>query len=75
MSRSKRRTPIFGITTADSEKNDKRKANRKFRRIVREQVKKGSEQFSELREVSNVWSFGKDGKRYFRKCADRDLRK
>ena len=33
MSRSRKKNPIHGITTSDSEKEDKRIANRKERRI------------------------------------------
>ncbi len=64
MSRSKRKTPITGITTCESEKQDKRKANRKLRRKTREEIKKGNDTLPLLREVSNVWDFGKDGKWY-----------
>lgn len=75
MSRSKRKTPKTGITTAESEKQDKRKANRKFRRKTKLQVKKGGINISELREVSNVWSFDKDGKMFLKKPTKKDLRK
>lgn len=75
MSRSKKKTKISGITTADSEKENKRDANRKLRRIVKQQIKGGEETFSELREVSNVWSFDKDGKRYNAEIEKKRLRK
>lgn len=64
MSRSKRKTPIFGYTTATSEKIDKRLANRAYRHKVKLAIKGGSDLFPVQQEVSNVWSFGKDGKRY-----------
>jgi len=65
MSRSYRHTPIFGITTAKTEKQDKRLANRRWRRICRYVLRSGdSERLPLQREVSNVWSFAKDGKRY-----------
>lgn len=35
MSRSYRHTPIFGMTLAKTEKQDKRLANRRWRRVVR----------------------------------------
>ncbi|MDH7461390.1 hypothetical protein QEG73_08865 [Chitinophagaceae bacterium 26-R-25] len=75
MSRSKKKTPITGITGAESEKNDKRIANRKFRRITKMQVKKGDDKFVELKEISNVWSFDKDGKHYLKSPTKKDLRK
>lgn len=59
MARSYRRTPILGITTAESEKQDKRRAKRYLRRKVRQ-----GKLYLTLRDVSNGWAFGKDGKRY-----------
>ena len=75
MSRSKKKTKIRGVTTADSEKKDKQDANRKFRRIVKQKVKKGEDKFPEIRETSNIWSFDKDGKIYDKDMDDKDLRK
>lgn len=75
MSRSKKKTKIRGITTAVSEKQDKRDANRKLRRVVKQKVKKGNENLPELKDISNVWLFDKDGKTYDKKMNDRDLRK
>lgn len=65
MSRSYRKTPICGITTAESEKQDKRLANRLFRRNARQLLKLGKEPPFTIRVVSNVYSFEKDGKQYF----------
>ena len=68
MSRSRRNTPIRGITTAESEKKDKQIANRKLRRIIRSKLQFRSVEeptLSDLRELSNVWSMDKDGKSYF----------
>jgi hypothetical protein len=64
MSRSFQKTPITGVTTCESEKQDKRDANRKLRRKTKLQVKVGQEIILDLREVSNVWAMGKDGKLY-----------
>ena len=75
MSRSKIKTPISGITTAPSDKEGKRQANRAFRRNTRMEVLKGKEIVSLLREVSNVWSFPKDGKRYRNNLPEKYLRK
>jgi hypothetical protein len=68
MSRSRRKTPVLGITTAKSEKQDKRIANRKLRRAVKQRLGYDPDGvLPALREVSNVWSMDKDGKvRYFR---------
>ncbi|MDY4280900.1 MAG: hypothetical protein SOX56_07525 [[Pasteurella] mairii] len=65
MSRSYKKTPICGITSAESEKQDKRIANRRFRRNARQLVKIGKEPPFNIRVVSNVYSFDKDGKQYF----------
>jgi hypothetical protein len=56
------------MTTAPSDKADKANANRRLRRIVKQRLK--DDEFIEeialpqLREVSNVWDFAKDGKRF-----------
>lgn len=64
MSRSFRKTPIFGLVSRESEKMEKRKANRKLRRKGRIQLACQGETSLSLREVSNVFSFRKDGKKY-----------
>jgi hypothetical protein len=66
MSRSRRRTSICGISTADSEKQDKRIANRKLRRKVRVAMQVDTEgELPARRTVSNPWCMDKDGKTYF----------
>jgi hypothetical protein len=86
MSRSFKRTPIIGHTTAESEKQDKRLANRSLRRQTREALRASGagkprnavEGVAELplkREVSNVYSFGKDGKQWLDDPDPKDLRK
>lgn len=65
MSRSFKHTTISGITTATSEKRDKQLANRRFRRISRYRVKIDAEPLIDLDEISDIWDFQKDGKRYF----------
>ena len=65
MSRSYKHTTISGITTATSEKRDKKLANRRFRRISKHRVKIDAEPLIDLNEISDPWDFQKDGKRYF----------
>lgn len=66
MSRSRRRAPVRGLSTAESEKEDKRMANRKLRRRVRTALRVDPEApLPHLREVSNPWSMDKDGKTRF----------
>lgn len=76
MTRSRKHTPIFSATTAESEKQDKRMANRKLRRAVNDELEKAKDPeiaeeivMPELREVSDVWKMDKDGKRYWNPSA------
>jgi hypothetical protein len=75
MSRSKKKTPITGITTAETEKKNKLEANRKLRRLNKIKMHKGDFNFFQLREISNVWGFDKDGKRYLKEPDRKDLMK
>ena len=66
MSRSFKHTPIIGIA-GSSEKNDKRFANRRLRTHVRRILHSDADNIGALpilREVSNVYSFSKDGRRW-----------
>lgn len=64
MSRSRRKTPICGWTTAHSEKWYKRKVNRKFRRKVKLFIIAGKELMPIVDEVGDIYNFAKDGKQY-----------
>lgn len=75
MSNSKKKTPIFGITTAISEKLDKRRWNKTFRRIVKIQIIKQEELPHKISAVTNVLDGDKDGKRYLKKYSSKDIRK
>jgi len=63
MSRSYKKTPIVGIA-GDSDKKDKRLANRAHRRLAKMSVERGDEVTPKLRGASDVWNMSKDGKRY-----------
>jgi len=67
MGKSYRRTNIAGNcgTSKTSEKQDKRFANRTLRRSVKQAIYHERDTMPVMREVSNVWSFRKDGKQYF----------
>jgi len=67
MSRSRRKTPIGGVTTAGSEKQDKRDYKRRYRRVAKQAVEAGDESkpLPILREHSDPWSMNKDGKMLF----------
>ncbi len=75
MSRSTRKKPIFGYTTAKSEKFDKQKYNRVFRRISKEKIKKGMTAPIRIKEIKNVWTMSKDGKQYCALFQQKWLRK
>lgn len=67
MSRSYRHTPIAGITTCRSEKEWKQRWHRRLRSAVRRTLLQTMDDalLPHFREVSNIWTFGKDGKQYF----------
>lgn len=65
MSRSRRHTPIIGITTADSEKWDKRHANRSWRAAIRSALREGEHEAAQSRHAfSDPWDMAKDGKKW-----------
>jgi hypothetical protein len=71
MSRSRRKTPIFGHTTCRSEREDKKLWHQRWR--ARERTALASASPDTLgahlplleNQVSNVWSMGKDGRSYW----------
>lgn len=66
MGKSFRKSPCCGITTAKSEKDDKQIYNRKFRRIVHQQLYDFCDDpIFDIKEVSNVWQMAKDGRQWF----------
>ncbi len=67
MGNSKRKTPMTGTTTAETEKKDKRIANRRDRHANKQILNKTLDdtKLKDKRETSNVYSFDKDGKQYF----------
>ena len=66
MARSKRKTPIHGML-ANSDKDDKRQANRRLRAVNRTIVQRdgADSELVPLRAVSDVWDMSKDGKFHF----------
>jgi hypothetical protein len=69
------KTKITGYTTKESEKRDKTIANKRFRRLVRVRIAKRTEVLPLVREVSSVWTFDKDGKRYYPEMTKLQMRK
>ena len=64
VSRSRRKTPIFGFTCAESEKRDKVIAHRRERRAVRVAIASDADLLPVTRDVSNENRFAKDGKHW-----------
>lgn len=78
MSRSRKKTPVTGVAPADTEKDDKRAANRRLRREVRQRLADGADATAlpSLREVSDAGAMAKDGKaRFDPERRPEDLRK
>ncbi|QQT25289.1 hypothetical protein [Sphingobacterium spiritivorum] len=75
MSRSLRKTKIFGITTAETEKQDKRRWNRTFRKVCKKLIRLEKEVPSKIQGVTSVWDGAKDGKKYYCGATQKDMRK
>ena len=74
MSRSHQHTPIFGNCNG-SEKQDKRNANQALRARARVSLRNGDDVLPLMREVSNIWTHGKDGKHYRKNTTPAMMRK
>ncbi len=78
MSRSRRRSPIRGITTASTDHPWKKAAARKLRRRVRQMIQSDPEGFNlagKRWDLVNPYSSEKDGKVWFGGDRDDLLRK
>jgi hypothetical protein len=78
MSRSKRKTPIFGNCGWNrSEKQDKQLSNRKLRRKIKEQLATEDEfeVIFTIKDVSNVYDFAHDGKHWWSNHDEKSMRK
>ena len=69
MSRSRRKTPMFGYTTATSEAEDKRIWHKRWRAQLRGQLSRDAttDDFLPILQcaVSSPWNMDKDGKSWF----------
>ncbi len=78
MSRSRRKTPIFGNTTAPSDAEWKKKAARKLRKRQKQHLVStlDGDGFAGKRwDVEDPWKAPKDGKHYWTKATPKDMRK
>lgn len=63
MSRSFRKTPVRGITSAESEKKDKAASHRIHRRTLKQKISDSLETpLPTEQQLTNPWSMSKDGK-------------
>ena len=69
MSRSRRKTPIFGYANADSEASDKRIWHSRMRHRERQALHSADDYDGRLTtvrdDVSSTWNMSKDGKHWF----------
>lgn len=65
MSRSKKKTPITGITYSKSNKRFKQNEHRRERRAVNILLHTGKEIMPPLKKYGNEWASPRDGKTYF----------
>jgi hypothetical protein len=65
MSRSRRRSPVCGITCSESDRPGKDIAHRAQRAAERAALARGADVMPIPRETSNFWCFPKDGKQRF----------
>lgn len=67
MSRSRRKTPITGITTARSEKFDKQRWHRAYRHAERQRLQAAPDSAPRhpFEFGAHAWNLSKDGKRYW----------
>lgn len=77
MSRSRRKTPIFGHTTARSEADDKRLWHKRWRSRERDQLAALDSDGDPLpvhrQTVSSTWDMAKDGKHWFDPRCQREV--
>lgn len=74
MSRSKRKTKIFGITCAASEKIFKRQEHSRERSAVRDALNSDKDT-PHPKKFGNRWAGPKDGRQYWRNANKKDMRK
>ena len=75
MGQSIRKTPIFGHTTAESDKPYKVAEHRRERRAVRAAFNAGADDLPDPRAFGNPYKSEKDGKGYWRDAPASFMRK
>ena len=78
MSRSRRKTPIFGVTTATSDHLWKKLVARRLRHRVKQYLVAtldGDRFAGRLWDLDSNWSSEKDGKHWWAKAGPKNMRK
>ena len=76
MSRSRKKAPIGGITTAESEAWGKRRWHKRMRSMFRQRIHHEEDPMPVLaNEAGNVWELEKDGKRWWGAAWPKGMRK
>lgn len=77
MSRSRRKTPITGTTTAASDKPYKADEHQRERAAVKQALHVHADDTAvpASKQFGDPWKAPKDGKQFFAAATDRDLRK
>lgn len=75
MSRSRKKTPIFGLTTATTDKPFKLAEHRRERRVTKSTLVTESDALPDQRHFGNPYASEKDGKRWYAKAQPKDMRK
>ena len=78
MSRSRRKTPIFGVTTATSDHLWKKLVARRLRHRVKQYLVAtldGDRFAGRLWDLDSDWSSEKDGKHWWAKAGPKNMRK
>lgn len=65
MSRSRKKNPAGGVTTAASDKDDKTRAHQRTRRAAKQVLRAGEEYCPDRKTTEQVWSYAKDGKAWY----------
>ena len=76
MSRSYRKTPVFGITTSESDKPGRKIDHRRYRHYYKNKIR--HEEYEEIEPPNykeNPWNWPKDGKQYWLDASEKDMRK
>jgi hypothetical protein len=74
MSRSRRKKKIFGISTAETEKQFKAQEHSRERANVRDALNSDRE-IPHPKKFGNRWAGPKDGRQYWKKATAKDMRK